>query len=72
MSNMNKQVSKINIEEYQRFSTLLEGIERFVKKHEVVSYIEFDYYVVHDMTLFSIEPDFDFQKLSEMIEQIKK
>jgi ribosomal protein L37AE/L43A len=72
MSNMSKQVSKINIEEYQRFSTLLEGIEAFVKKHEVVSYIEFDYYVVHDMTLFSIEPDFDFQKLSEMIEQIKK
>ncbi|MDX9691444.1 MAG: hypothetical protein RBT45_03250 [Acholeplasmataceae bacterium] len=69
---MSKNVEKINIDEYARFASLLEGIDRFVKKHQVVSYIEFDYYVVHDMTLFSIEPDFDFDKLDKMIQYVKK
>lgn len=72
MNNPNKSINKMNIEEYQRFASLLEGINHFVKKHQIVSYIEFDYYVVHDMTLFSIEPDFDFQKLSKMIAYIRK
>jgi hypothetical protein len=62
----------LSVEEYQRFSSLLEGIEQFVKKHPMLSYIEFDYYVVHDMTLFSIEPDFDFTKLDDMIRHIRK
>lgn len=72
MNKAEKHFPQIKIEEYQRFASLLEGIDRFIKKHQVVSYIEFDYYVVHDMTLFSIEPDFDFEKLSEMIENIRK
>ncbi len=69
---MKKNINKLKIEEYNRFSSLLEGIQDFVKKHQVVSYIEFDYYVVHDMTLFSIEPDFDFEKLEKMIHHIRK
>jgi hypothetical protein len=69
---MNKNINKSRLEEYNRFSSLLEGIQEFVKKHQIISYIEFDYYVVHDMTLFSIEPDFDFEKLNEKIQRIKK
>lgn len=69
---MTKKMDKLKIEEYNRFSTLLEGIQDFVEKHQVLTYIEFDYYVVHDMTLFSIEPDFDFNKLEKAIHQIKK
>jgi len=72
MNNMNKDVNKLNVEEYNRFASLLEGIQDFLKKHRVVTYIEFDYYVVHDMTLFSIEPDFDFEKLEKTIHHIKK
>ena len=72
MNSATKKIDKLKIEEYNRFSSLLEGIQKFVKKHEIVSYIEFDYYVVHDMTLFSIEPDFDFEKLKKMIAQIRK
>jgi len=72
MNNMTKELDKQKLEEYQRFSILLEGIEAFVKKHQVLTYIEFDYYVVHDMTLFSIEPDFDFERLEKTILQIRK
>ncbi len=69
---MKTNTNKVNIEDYSRFSSLLDGIQNFIKKHQIVSYIEFDYYVVHDMTLFSIEPDFDFEKLEKMIHHIKK
>ncbi len=69
---MKKSIDKLHIEEYNRFSALLEGIQDFIKRHQVISYIEFDYYVVHDMTLFSIEPDYDFEKLEKMIHDIRK
>ena len=72
MINMTTHIDKIKIDEYQRFSSLLEGIQKFVKKHQILTYIEFDYYVVHDMTLFTIEPEFDFAKLAKMIQHIKK
>jgi len=72
MTNMTKNINKLTIEEYNRFASLLDHIQDFVKNHQIMSYIEFDYYVVHDMTLFSIEPDFDFEKLEESIEIIKK
>ncbi len=72
MSNQVKKEEKLTREEYERFSSLLQGIQNFIHKHKVLSYIEFDYYVVHDMTLFSIEPDYDFDGLQKTIEQIKK
>ena len=72
MNNSTLKLDKIKIEEYHRFASLLEGISDFVKRHPVLSYIEFDYYVVHDMTLFSIEPDFDFDKLEKMLASIRK
>jgi len=69
---MTKITDPLKVEEYHRLASLLDGIENFVKKHQVLSYIEFDYYVVHDMTLFSIEPDFDFEKLDKTIQIIRK
>jgi len=69
MVNINNQISD---EEYYRFSSLLKNIQTFVEKHENVTYIEFDYYVVRDMTLFSIDPDFDFDRLKNIIHNIRK
>lgn len=63
---------KRNKEAFNRFVSLLKGIESFATKHPSLTYIEFDYYVVHDMTLFSVEPDFDFELLKTIITQIKK
>jgi len=69
---MTKDLDKIRFEEYNRFSSLLAKIKDFSKNHQAISYIEFDYYVVHDMTLFSIEPNYDFEALEKTIQQIKK
>ncbi len=69
---MTKNLDKLRLEEYNRFFTILEDIQEFAKKHQSVSYIEFDYYVVHEMVLFSIEPDFDFEELEKTIHQIRK
>ena len=69
---MTKDLEKIKIEEYKRFSSLMASIQDFVDNHQAISYIEFDYYVVHNMTLFSIEPNFDFEMLEKTIQQIKK
>ncbi|MBN2540589.1 MAG: hypothetical protein JXB08_03585 [Bacilli bacterium] len=60
------------LEEYNRLSTLLEGIEQFIERHRIITYIEFDYYVVHDMILFSIEPDFNFEDLKQSLDHIRK
>lgn len=64
--------SKISKEDYYRFSSLLQDIKMFVEKHPDMSYIEFDYFVVHDMTLFTVEPDLDFQELESTIHLIRK
>ncbi len=63
---------RISEEDYFRFTSLLKNIQSFVEKHGMVSYIEFDYYVVHDMTLFSVDPDFDFAKLKTTVGVIRK
>ena len=69
---MGNPYSSIGVEDYYRFASLFKGIQNFVVKHGLVTYIEFDYFVVHDMTLFSVDPDFDFAKLRKTIAQIKK
>lgn len=63
---------KYQIEAKKHFASLLKGIELFIEKHPIVNYIEFDYYVVHNMTLFSIEPNFDFSLLETTIRYINK
>lgn len=72
MTSMTKAPDKYQIEATKRFALLLKGIESFIVKHPVLTYIEFDYYVVHDVTLFSVEPEFDFNALKHTIDTIKK
>lgn len=55
---------------YFRSEALLGDIKTFIKKHPLMTYVEFDYYVVHDMTLFSIAPNFEFDKLEQIIEHL--
>ncbi len=69
---MAKKINQLKVEEYYRLTALLGNIQTFVEKHPLMTYVEFDYYVVHDMTLFSIEPDFDFKKLELLIQHLKK
>lgn len=69
---MTIQEDKHKKEAFDRFISLLKGIESFALKHPTLTYIEFDYYVVHHMTLFSIEPDFDYERLKGIIQTIRK
>lgn len=62
-------------QELVELSKLLEQyqiLEPFMKKYKRLSYIEFDYSVVHDLTLFTIEPDFSFDILENQIDTILK
>ncbi|MGI6711045.1 MAG: transposase [Bacilli bacterium] len=67
-----KRNKKISNEEYYRFSSLLQDIQTFMGKHPSMSYIEFDYSIARDITLFTVEPNLDFSELENMIQLIKK
>ena len=49
-----------------------EIIDEFINKYNNITYVEFDYHVVHNFTLFLVDPDFDFDKLKEEIAYISK
>ncbi|MDE6660932.1 MAG: hypothetical protein K2J93_03800 [Anaeroplasmataceae bacterium] len=47
-------------------------LQAFMKTHKKLSYVEFDYAVVHDLTLFTIDSDFNFDSLEQDINKIVK
>lgn len=47
-------------------------IEPFIKKYKRLSYVELDYLTVHELTLFTVEPDFSFEALEEELGVILK
>lgn len=47
-------------------------IESFVAKNKRLSYMNLDYAVMHDLTLFTVEPDVSFEALEEKINAILK
>ena len=44
----------------------------FCRRTPITGYIEFDYYIAHDLTLFFIEPNVNFDTISSTLELIKK
>ena len=61
-----------DLAELTKLSEQYQVLEPFMKKYKKLSYIEFDYSIVHDLTLFTIEPDLNFEILEEQIETIVK
>ena len=61
-----------DLAELTKLSEQYQILEPFMKKYKKLSYIEFDYSIVHDLTLFTIEPDLNFGILEEQIETIVK
>ena len=49
-----------------------EIIQTFTKKYNNITYLEFDYHVVHNLTLFAIDFDFDFDKLKYVTDRINR
>ncbi len=66
MSEINKDL----LSEYNHLYHTYRSIEPFLLSHENMSYVEFDYYSVHDFSLFSLEVDFDFNLLTKTIKRI--
>lgn len=58
--------------ELHKLKEYYETIEEFMKANKKLSYVEFDYAVVHDLTLFTIDPDFSFEVLEANINAILK
>jgi hypothetical protein len=67
---MGKKQEEKQLEEYTHLESVLRSISGFIAKHPRVNYIEFDYYTTHDITLFFVEPNFDFNALKENIDKI--
>jgi len=61
-----------HLDEYLHLHTVLNSINAFTASHPITNYIEFDYYIAHDLTLFFIEPNIDFEAISETLNLIKK
>lgn len=60
------------IEQLNDLSKCYEIIEEFVNNYNNINYISFDYNIVHNFTLFVVDPDFDFPKLESQINRISK
>ncbi|MFA6586443.1 MAG: zinc ribbon domain-containing protein [Bacilli bacterium] len=69
---MDYKTEKKHQEDYAHLEALLKDTNRFVLSHPVLSFIDFDYYTVHDLTLFSVEPDFDYVCFERTIRRIDK
>jgi hypothetical protein len=67
---MSKDSDKLHLEEYHRLETLLKPMDSFVAAHPELTYIQFDYLAVHDLTLFTVEPDIDFAFLTTITDKV--
>ena len=55
-----------------RLYNSLETVRNFVKNHERLNYLEFDYYVAHELCLFTMDLTLDFAMLDEFINLTSK
>ena len=64
---MNKKENDIKIlcKEYQ-------VIDKFTKKHAKFTYLQFDNYLIKELTLFMVDPDIDYDTLENKIDEIIK
>ena len=56
----------LTLEEQSELNKLIENykkIEPFILKHPRLFYVELDYLIVHELTLFTVDPDFSFEAL---------
>src|SRR5574344_2629609 len=50
--------------------TLLKNINKFIRAHPVMTYVQFDYYVVHDLALFSISHNAKLRVVEQQVQEI--
>ncbi len=57
---------------YAKLINDYKGIAAYMDKPRRMNYVQFDYDVSHELTLFMIEPDFDFDELNRRADEILK
>ena len=50
--------------------TPLKNINKFIRAHPVMTYVQFDYYVVHDLALFSISHNAKLRVVEQQVQEI--
>ncbi len=58
--------------EYAKLKDYYDKLLDFMNNNKKLNYIEFDYKIVHELTLFTIDPDFSFTILEDEINKIFK
>jgi predicted RNA-binding Zn-ribbon protein involved in translation (DUF1610 family) len=66
-----KEAEEKRQEGFLRLQNLLSPLENYLDTHPERTMMEFDYDTVHDLTLFTVEPNFDFEGLKKMDERIQ-
>lgn len=72
MSEFNALNHKEKIIDYIELIKYYEILEEFVCKYNKINYVDFDYNIVHNFTLFIVDPNFDFEVLNQKINRITK
>lgn len=70
---MRIRLMNLTMEEQEEYYKLIESYEYllpFIQKFKKMTYLQFDYAVMHDLTLFRIDPNFSFEELEKDINVI--
>lgn len=67
---MTNNPSPIKDIELLKYQALLKNVNKFIRLHQKMTYIQFDYYVVHDLALFSISHDSGLKIIERQVEEI--
>lgn len=65
-------LDSLRIEELYDLSLEYQCIKEFTQLHHKMNYVQFDYYTVHDLTLFVVEPDLNLDSIKDHIDKISK
>lgn len=69
---MTENPSQINDTDLLKYQVLLKSIDKFIRTHKDITYVEFDYFVVHELTLFSITHNLNLKNIERQVEEIVK
>ena len=67
---MTNKPSLIKDIELLKYQALLKNVNKFIRLHQKMTYIQFDYHVVHDLALFSISHDSGLKIIERQVEEI--
>lgn len=67
---MGKREEQDHLEEERRLASLLFPLSDFLSAHPQLSMMEFEYDLIHKLTLFTVKPSLDFAALSKRLDEI--